>query len=137
MNTALPDNAINAEIKARLHNSDVNGVNFPLYLSRVTSANEKNYYLINTQLNQPTSTKCGKGWLHSTEIQVIVVLDTNEGSKKLLNEATELLRQELEDFSLTGFAVNKIDLSIENELVTNTESEIVYQKIIRLEIQIN
>lgn len=137
MNTALPDNAINAEIKSRLHNSDVNGTDFPLYLARVTSNNAKNYYLINTQLNQSTSTKCGKGWLNSTEIQVVVILDKNDGSKKLLNEATEVLRQELEDFSLTGFSVNNVDINIENELVTESNSEIVYQKIVRLETQIN
>lgn len=139
MNAALPDNHINKEVYDRLHNSVVDGETFPLYVSRVTNGNPKQYFLINTQLNDQEYNKCGNGWTNSTEIQVIVRLKKNEGSKVLMNNATQEVLTELEDFSLpvsTGLKVNSVALSIANEIVDERGSEIVYQKIIRMETSI-
>lgn len=139
MNAVFPDNYINKEIYDRLHNSVVDTVTFPCYTSRVTSGNPKQYYLINTQLNNQIFNKCGNGWENSTELQVIVRLKKNSGSKELLNNATQYALDELSDFSLpsaTGLKVNRVELSIANEIVDERGDEIVYQKIIRLETTI-
>lgn len=139
MNAVLPDNEVNKEIASRLHNSEVDGVTFPLYVSRVTSGNPKQYFFINTQLNNQEFNKCGNGWENSTEIQVIVRQPKNTGSKVLLNNATQEVLSQLADFSLpssTGLKVNRVELSVANELVDERGNEIVYQKIIRLETSI-
>lgn len=132
MNTALPDNAINAELYSRLNNLDVNGTDFKCYVGRV-SDNAANYFLISTQLNQTNSNKCGDGWINSTEIQVVTRQDKRLGSKTLLNQAVEELRQEVQDLSITGFKLSEIQFNVVNELIEETGSEIFYRKITRLE----
>lgn len=139
MNAVLPDNHINKEIHARLHNSVIDTLTFPCYTSRATSGNPQQYFLISTQLNDQEFNKCGNGWDNSTELQVIVRLPKNSGSKALLNNATQYALDELSDFSLpvsTGLKVNRIELSVVNELVDERANEIVYQKIIRLNTSI-
>ncbi|MEM6814899.1 MAG: hypothetical protein AAF600_10945 [Bacteroidota bacterium] len=139
MIAAYPNNDINRELKARLNNLDVGGTNFRIFDSRVTTNNIRNYILISTQLNQPEFNKCGDGWENSTEIQIIVRSKKNQGSKALLNQAAQSVLDELQDFSLpvsTGLAVNSVVLSDVNELVDDRGSEIVYQKILRMETSI-
>ncbi len=139
MNAVLPDNFINRELRARLDNLEVDGISFRLFDSRVTSSNPRQYFLISTQLNNQEFNKCGNGWENSTEIQVIVRADKNSGSKALLNNATQEVLTELSDFSLpqsTGLVVNRLELGVANELVDERGSEIVYQKIVRMETSI-
>lgn len=141
MIATLPDNEINKELKARLHNLEVGAdlVLFKFFVSRVTNEKLKNYILVNTQLNQSDTTKCGKGWINSTEIQIVTILPKNSGSKALMNEATNDVIQELKDFALplsAGIKVSLVDLDVENELVEETGSEIVYRKILRMETRI-
>nr|WP_299488595.1 hypothetical protein [uncultured Allomuricauda sp.] len=140
MIAAFPDNAINTEIKARLHNAGVDGKTFPLFTGRATNSKAKQFFLISTQLNDPNFNKCGDGWENSTEIQIIVRLNKNSGSKALLNNATQEVLTQLSDFSLpgsTGLTVNKIQLSTPNEVVLTEGNEIIYQKIIRMETLIS
>jgi len=140
MTTTLPDNELNKELKARLQNMEVGNEMFKFFVSRITSQKVKFYFLVTTQLNQPEVTKCGKGWRNSTEIQVTTIYPKNTGSKALMNDATDGVIREIEDFSLpvtTGLKVSTVDISVDNELVENTNSEIVYRKIVRLETLIN
>ena len=136
----IPDNHINKELKARLNNLDVDGTAFKFFDSRATSSRSKNYFLLSTQLNGSRRTKCGKGWLNSTEIQVVVIHPLNTGSKALMNRATEELLNEIDDFSLpvgSGFTVNGVETYIANEIVQNEDSNVVYRKIVRMETTIN
>ena len=140
MNTANPDKYIRKEIYDRIHNAEVNGVLFKCFDSRVTSTNVKNYFLISTQLNQPNRTKCNRGWLNSTEIQVIVISPKNTGSRVLMDDAVNEVLTELDNFALptaTGMSVSLSEISLDNEFVNVTGAEIVYTKVIRLEITIN
>lgn len=139
MNADLPNKHIRKEIYDRLNNSTIGGETFPVFTERATNSNSKNYYLISTQLNNQEFNKCGNGWENSTEIQVIVRRKRNEGTKVLLDDAVQNVLTELQDFSLpsaTGLKVNRIELSIANEIVDERGSEIVYQSIIRMEIGI-
>lgn len=140
MNTANPDKHIRKEIYDRLHNSEVNTLTFKCYDTNVTSANDNQYFLIGTQLNQPNRTKCNRGWLNSTEIQVVVRTKKNTGSRVLLDDAVDHVLTELDSFSLpvlSGMKVSLSEISIENELVEDTQSEIFYTKILRIETTIN
>tara|TARA_R110002167_G_scaffold284737_2_gene489913 strand:+ start:32610 stop:33032 length:423 start_codon:yes stop_codon:yes gene_type:complete len=140
MNTANPDKHIRKEIYDRLHNSEVNTLTFKCYDTNVTSANDDQYFLIGTQLNQPLNTKCNRGWLNSTEIQVVVRTKKNTGSRVLLDDAVDHVLTELDSFSLpvlSGMKVSLSEISIENELVEDTQSEIFYTKILRIETTIN
>lgn len=135
MNANYPNKYIRSEIYDRLHNADINGTTFPVFTERATVSNSKNYYLISTQLNTQTFNKCGNGWDNSTELQVIVRRRKNEGTKLLLDDAVQEALTELDDFSLpstTGLKVNRVELSVDNEIVDERGSEIVYQTIIRM-----
>lgn len=140
MNTMNPDKHIRKEIYDRIHNADVNGELIKCYDSRVTANNPKYYFLISTQLNQPNRTKCGRGWINSTEIQVIARFKKNEGSRVMIDDMVNEVLEELDQFRLptaTGFKVSTDDLSIDNELTEPSGSEVIYTKILRLETTIN
>lgn len=140
MNTIIPDKHIRKEIYDRIHNAEVNGITFKCFDNRVTSSNAKNYFLLSTQLNQPNRTKCGRGWLNSTEIQVITRSPKNQGSRVLLDNAVNEVISLLEDFSLptaTGLKVIINDLSVDNELTDFEGAEIINIKIIRLTTTVN
>lgn len=139
MTAQLPDNEINKELRSRLHNMEIGTYMFKFHISKATSARDKFYFLVSTQLNAKQSNKCGNGWINSTEIQVVVIFPKNTGSKNIINLAANGVIQELEDFTLpsaTGLKVNLVDLSIDNELIEDTQSEVVYRKIIRMETNI-
>ena len=139
MTAQLPDNEINKELRSRLHNMEIGAHRFKFHISRATSARDKFYFLVSTQLNQKDANKCGNGWLNSTEIQVVCIFPKNTGSKNIMNLASNGVIEELQDFTLpssTGLKVNLVDLSIDNEIVEDTKSEVVYRKIIRLETNI-
>ena len=140
MNTLNPDKYIRKEIYDRIHNAEVNGIMFKCFDTRVGNGNYKNYFLITTQLNQPNRTKCGRGWINSTEIQVIVISKKNQGSRILLDDAVNECLVELDNFSLpsqTGMKVSLNNISIDNEIVDVRGGEITYTKILRLETTIN
>lgn len=139
MNTLNPDKYIRKEIADRIHNTEVDGIMVKCYDSRVTSINPSEFFLISTQLNQPNRTKCGRGWINSTEIQVIVRRGKNEGSRLFMDNLVNEVMIELDAFSLpviSGFTVSLDELSIDNEIVENTGSEIIYTKILRLQTTI-
>lgn len=139
MISAFPDNQINAELKTRLNNLDVNGTIFKYYVKNVTSDNQKFYFLKSTQITQPEFNKCGTGHITSTEIQVTVILSKNKGSELILNNAVAALYSALDGFSLdagTGLVVNRSELSVDNDLTEKTGANIVYRKIVRLETHI-
>lgn len=140
MNTANPDKYIRKEIYDRLHNSEVNTLTFKCYDTNVTSANDNQYFIVGTQLNQPLNTKCNRGWINSTEIQVVVRTRKNTGSRVLLDDAVNTVLTELDSFSLPSSSGMKVSLSevyIENELTEELQSEIFYTKVLRLETTIN
>ena len=140
MIAAFPDNAINKELRDRLNNLDVDGTTFKFYVKNVTSEKQNFYFLKSTQISQPDFNKCGTGHITSTEIQVVVILPKNQGSELILNNAVSALYSELEDFSLpgsTGLVVNRVELSVENDLSEKIGGNVVYRKIVRLETTIN
>ena len=140
MNTMNPDKYIRKEIYDRIHNAEVDGIVVKCYDSRVTANDPEQYFLISTQLNQPNRTKCGRGWINSTEIQIIVRRPKNEGTRVFLDNLVNEVLVELDEFSLpvvSGFKVSLDDLTIDNEIVEETKSEMFYTKILRLETVIN
>ena len=140
MNTENPDKHIRKEIYARIHNTEVDSKIIKCYDSRVTSKDPEEYFLISTQLNQPNRTKCNRGWINSTEIQVIVRRKKNEGSRVFIDDATNEVLKELDNFTLptlSGFKVSLSELSLDNDLVQEDKGEIIYTKVLRLETTIN
>ena len=136
----FPDNDINAELKSRLDNLDVNGNEYKFYVKRVTSQKQKFYFLKSTKLNSPFETKCGTGHITPTQIQATVIQPKNVGSELILNNAIAALFNLLEDFSLpssTGLVVNRHVLSVINDLEEDIGGDTVYRKIVLMETTIN
>lgn len=140
MNTNLPDKHIRKEIYDRIHNMEVDGVTFKCYNQRTVAKNDKQYFLVTTQLNQPNRSKCGRGWFNSTEIQVVVRKPKNFGSVLLLDNAVDSVLTELESFSLpisSGMKISEDDVSVDNQIEEITGGEIIYTKILRLVSKVN
>ena len=133
---ALPDKHIRKAIHAAVHNMTVNGVKFPCYTEQTGIAGSvKRFTLISTQLNQPTYTKCGKGWRNTTQVQVIVIAAVNQGSKVLIDDASEALIDALEVLQVShssGMRINKRDVAVLNEFSDESGTGIVYRKVIQL-----
>lgn len=139
---ALPDKWVRKAIYDRIHNMEIDPgtITFPCYTEQ-TGTNSGDYYtLLSTQLNQQNFSKCGSGWDHSCEVQVFVRASKNEGSKLLIDNATDNVLTELADLSLdagAGMKISELVLDVVNEFSDETTSKIVYRKIIRVQATIN
>lgn len=135
----LPNKHIRKAIYDVIHNMDVNGTTFPCYTEQ-TGTNSGNYYtLLSTQLNTQESTKCGPGWINDTEIQVVVRVPKNQGSKVLIDDAVDAVITELRDVQLagaSGMRINKRTVDVVQEFSDESATNITYRQIIRFQTHI-
>ena len=113
----------------------VNTVSVPVYDIRATNYSGDAYILISTQTNFVNErTKCGFSWLSSCELQVVTRWPKNAGSRLLGDDIVQALITALDGLTLpVGANLSVIDQEIEmpGDLVTETDSEIVSQIIVR------
>lgn len=135
----LPNKHIRKAIYDVIHNMDVNGVTFPCYTEQSSIANPSNYTLLSSQFNTTAQTKCEKGWTNDTEIQVIVRVPKNQGSKVLLDDAVDAVITELRDVQIAlaaGMRINQRTIDVVQEFSDETTSHIVYRSVIRFQTRI-
>lgn len=136
----LPDKFIRKAVYDRIHNMEVDTITFPCYTEQTGTASPDYYTLLSTQLNNQRFTKCGSGWDHSLQIQVIVRVPKNQGSKVLIDNAVDEILTELADLALDAGAGMKISekvTDILNEFSEELGNKIVYRKIISLQVRVN
>lgn len=113
---------------------------FPCYTEQTGNNSPDFYSLLSTQLNNQNFTKCGSGWDHSLQIQVIARVPKNQGSKLLIDNAVDEVLTELGDLALDAGAGMKISEKVTdvlNEFSDELGNKIVYRKIILLQVRVN
>jgi len=137
---SLPDKWIRKAIYDAINGMTVDGNTFACYTEQTGTNTDQYYTLISTQLNEPDNTKCGRGWINDTEVQVIVRTSRNQGSKLLLDNATDTVITALDALSLdvaSGMVINDKDVAVVNEFSTEVIGQVVYRKILRLTSRIS
>lgn len=136
---SLPDKWIRKAIYDAINNMVVDTITFPCYTEQTGGYSGNYYTLLSTQLNSSSETKCGRGWINDTEVQVIVRVPKNQGSKLLIDNATDAVITALDSLTLdagSGMKINDREVNIANEFSDETTSQIIYRKIVRLTSEI-
>ena len=130
-----PNKWIRKAVYDAVNNIVVNTVTVPVYDIRATNYSGDAYILISTQTNFVNErTKCGFSWLSSCELQIVTRWPKNVGSRLLGDDIAQAVITALDGLTLdAGANLAVIDQEIEmpGDLVTETDSEIVSQIILR------
>ncbi len=140
----LPDKYIRKAIFDAVNNIDVDGFTIPAYDSRVTgNFIPPHFILMTTQTNQVNQmTKCGDVWESSILIDIVTTYDGsgNTGSRLLSDNILDAVRNATNNLVLdvaSGLVVQKQIQDFPNDIVTITENENIFRKLMRLELTIN
>lgn len=144
MNKILPDKWVRKAIFDRINNIVVDDITIPCYDFIVpNSENTTAYCLISTQTNSELkANKCESSWQSSVLIDVFTRFNSsgNYASRLLADNIADEVRSKLELFSLDAESGLTIVLKtdyFENDIITQTDNEIVFRKLYRLELYIN
>ena len=144
MNKSLPDKWVRKAIHTVINNMVVDGNTIPCYDTRIPSKNvQSNFYVImSTQTNQVLKqNKCENFWDSS------ILLDIITSYKGVANPGSRLLADNILDqvISLTNGLTLDVASGLEimfqtengiNDLSTITETENIFRKLIRIELNI-
>ena len=140
----LPDKYVREAVFNRLSNLVVDGIDIPTYDSRVSgNVIPQHYILLSTQTNQVNKmTKCEDTWESSILIDIVTTYDGsgNAGSRLLADNILNNVRSYTNNLTLlpsSGLVVQKQTQDFPNDIVTITDNENVFRKLMRLELTIN
>ena len=140
----LPDKYVREAVYNRLSNLVVDGIDIPTYDSRVSgNVIPQHYILLSTQTNQVNKmTKCEDTWESSILIDIVTTYDGigNTGSRILADNILNNVRSYTNNLTLlpsSGLVVQKQTQDFPNDIVTITDNENVFRKLMRLELTIN
>tara|TARA_R110000822_G_scaffold193752_2_gene332156 strand:+ start:69 stop:503 length:435 start_codon:yes stop_codon:yes gene_type:complete len=140
----LPDKYVREAVYNRLSNLVVDGIDIPTYDSRVSgNVIPQHYILLSTQTNQVNKmTKCEDTWESSILIDIVTTYDGsgNAGSRLLADNILNNVRSYTNNLTLlpsSGLVVQKQTQDFPNDIVTITDNENVFRKLMRLELTIN
>lgn len=140
----LPDKYIRKAVFDAVNNLVVDTLTIPAYDSRVTgNVIPQHFILMTTQTNQVNQmTKCGDVWESSILIDIVTTYDGsgNTGSRLLSDNILDAVRNATNNLVLdvaSGLVVQKQIQDFPNDIVTITENENIFRKLMRLELTIN
>ena len=140
----LPDKYVRKAVYDAVNNIVVDTLTIPAYDSRVTgNVIPQHFILMTTQTNQVNQmTKCGDVWESSILIDIVTTYDGsgNTGSRLLSDNILDAVRNATNNLVLdvaSGLVVQKQIQDFPNDIVTITENENIFRKLIRLELTIN
>ena len=140
----LPDKYIRKAVFDAVNNLVVDTLTIPAYDSRVSgNVIPQHFILMTTQTNQVNQmTKCGDVWESSILIDIVTTYDGsgNTGSRLLSDNILDAVRNATNNLVLdvaSGLVVQKQIQDFPNDIVTITENENIFRKLIRLELTIN
>ena len=143
MDKNLPDKWVRKAISDQINNMVVDGITIPCYDSKVpNNENTNTYVLMTTQTNlQLKENKCEDFWQSSILLDCFVryIKSGNTGSRLLADNIGDQVRNLVNnlvlDVSSNLFIIFQ-DTNFENDIVSDTKNEIVYRKLIRIELTI-
>tara|TARA_R110001583_G_scaffold114132_1_gene264580 strand:- start:6688 stop:7122 length:435 start_codon:yes stop_codon:yes gene_type:complete len=140
----LPDKYVRKAVFDAVNNIVVDTLTIPAYDSRVTgNVIPQHFILMTTQTNQVNQmTKCGDVWESSILIDIVTTYDGsgNPGSRLLSDNILDAVRNATNNLVLdvsSGLVVQKQIQDFPNDIVTITENENIFRKLMRLELTIN
>ena len=138
---ALPDKYIRKAIYDAVNGIVVDGETILCYDTRVTGKPNDNYIILATQNNEVIkSNKCEYHWRSSILIDIVTryKLSGNTGSRLLADNILDKVRELTNSLTLEGgFDIIHQTQSFPNDLQSETRSELIYRKFIRIEFLIN
>jgi hypothetical protein len=140
---ALPDKYIRKAIFTAVNGIVVNTKTILCYDTKATSQAKDNYIILSTQSNEvDKSVKCGYRWESSILIDIITrySISGNTGSRLLADDILDKVREVTDSLVLdveSGLTIVTQSQSFPNDLVSETQNEIIYRKLIRIEFLIN
>jgi hypothetical protein len=144
MEKTFPDKWIRKALFDLLDGIIVDGETISLYDTRVTGVSIPDHYILMTTQTAEVdkSNKCEYQWDSTIVLDITTTYKRpgNPGSRLLLDNITEVVREELEvnlDLSDGGLSVDFQTLSFPSDITTVTQTEIVYRRPLRLILKIN
>lgn len=143
MSISLPDKWVRKAVFDALAGMNVSGNEIPTYDSHTTTESPDFYVLMTTQTNNEEGfTKCGSRWASSILLDVITRYQGsgNTGSRLLADEIAEEARSRTENLTLdvlSGLTIKIQNTNFPNDITTNTGTESIFRKFIRLELTID
>lgn len=140
----LPDKYVRKAVFDAVNNLVVDTLTIPAFDSRVSgNVIPQHFILMTTQTNQVNQmTKCGDVWESSILIDIVTTYDGsgNPGSRLLSDNILNAVRNATNNLVLdvsSGLVVQKQIQDFPNDIVTITENENIFRKLMRLELTIN
>jgi hypothetical protein len=144
MNKALPDKWVRKAVYAVLNNIVVDTFTIPCYDSRVSgSVIPAHFILMTTQTNQvQKANKCEFSYESSILIDIITSYQSNgnTGDRLLADNIMDSVRNLTNNLVLdvsSGLTVINQTQDFPNDIVTITQNENIFRKLMRLELTIN
>jgi len=146
MNKTLPDKWVRKAVFAVLDDILVDGITIPCYDTHVTydaqQSEPEHYILMTTQTNDvDKNNKCEWFWESSILLDIITSYSGhgNNGSRLLADNIADAARAALVGLTLdvtSGLVIVTETMNFPADISTDTNSEVIFRKFIRLELQI-
>jgi len=140
----LPDKYIRKAVFSAVNKLVVDTFTIPAFDSRVSgNIIPQHYILLTTQTSQVNQmTKCGDVWESSILIDVVTTYSStgNPGNRALSENILDAVRSATNNLVLdvsSGLVIQKQTQDFPNDIVTITENENIFRKLMRLELTIN
>ena len=144
MDKPLPDKHIRKAVFNAVNNIVVDTLTIPAFDSRVSGNTiPQHFILMTTQTNQVNQmTKCGDVYESSILIDIVTTYDGsgNTGSRLLADNILDAVRNATNSLALSassGLVIQKQTQDFPNDIVTITDNENIFRKLMRLEFTIN
>lgn len=123
-------------IRDLVHNIDVGGTLVPCFDVRATNYEGDLYTILSTQTAIQDLNKCGYAWRTTTELQVIERASINKGSRVQVDDVMEAILTAIDGAQpdpASGLVISYRRLDFPGDLHRILDTELIYQKIVRLE----
>lgn len=143
MSKTLPDKWLRQAVFNQINNIVVDGVTIPCYDYNVTGTPSNAYVLLTSQQSPSVNdNKCGIKWNSSILIDIVTKyqLSGNTGSRLLADNIADQVRSLTSNLILdvtSGLIIVWQRQDFEPDLNQETENEIIFRKLLRIECLIN
>ena len=139
----LPDKYIRKALFTLINNIEVNGETITIHDSKITGSTIPSHYILMTTQTNSTNerVKCGDRWDSSILLDIVTRYGAtgNTGSRLLADDIAEAVRKLLENKLVLSDDLNIITqkLNFPDDITSETDSENIFRKFIRIELTIN
>lgn len=143
MYKSLTDKWVRKAVYNLLNDIVVDGKTIKCFDSRVNQGNPKHFILMTTQTSSPNKhSKQDWDWESSILIDITTsyTKNSNAGGRILVDNILDRVRDLTKDIQLdaaSGLRVIDVNQEFPNDIVTTTDTQNIFRKLMRLELKIN